>query len=133
MAHLKGGDAMKRLLMTIAAVAALGGGARADIPPPGPNEGPADNRPPAEKACDGKKPGDACSSDGVAGACAMGRLKFFRQSDKKEVEVDALLCRPKDAKKKSSQRDGTAPFMLAFGIAACGAGVIAVRRRHRSA
>jgi hypothetical protein len=125
---------MRRLLMALVAVAAFGGAARADL---------VGHRPrprklqPDEKACQSKQVGDACSLDGVAGECKIGTIKYVRDDDN-VIDVEVILCRPKDAngedknKKKSSRGEGTEPFMLAFGLVALGAGVLGVRRRHRS-
>jgi hypothetical protein len=112
--------------MAMVAMMALGEAARADIPPPN------------QKACDGKGSGEACRIGGVAGECVFEKCKRrIMEQDKdgnlhaKYFDAECLACRPNE-KKKSSQHDGAA-VALAFGLAVCAAGVLALRRRERSA
>jgi hypothetical protein len=103
---------MMRLVIAIAALAALAGVARADIPPQ------------TSDPCLGQQAGDRCNAYFVKdGVCTRDRDGSFRNGIL--VDVGALRCRP--------DNKGVAEFALAFGLVAVGTGVLVVRWRRRRA
>jgi LPXTG-motif cell wall-anchored protein len=91
--------------------------ARADIAPPGQAE------------CNGKKPGDKCTVDGVAGQCQASkctRPDYSKGPPPSYREVDCVLCRPT----KKTSREAAPVLAAAVGLVLLGGALALGRRRN---
>lgn len=116
---------MKRLLMALAAMAAMSGTARADLPPPPPPPSPPEDA----KPCNFKSAGDACKLNGVDGVCEVSEYSWTAPTEQRRPHR-YLRCKPNEKKKKSA-REGATPVALAAGLIVLAAGALGIRRRHR--
>jgi len=92
----------------------------------------ADIAPPGQVECSGKKAGDKCAVDGVAGLCTASkctRPDYSKGPPPSYREVDCVLCKPV---KKSARSEATPLMAAAAGLALLGGALALGRRRNRA-